>query len=694
VVAAGGRGQSIRCPAHEDRRASLSVSRGEGTKLLAYCHAGCTTDAIVSAAGLQLSDLFTDAPRATHAPLAVDRTYDYVDESGALLYQVCRMAPKDFRQRRPDARGGWIWSLGDVRRVLYRLPDLSDSRLVILAEGEKDVDALRARGLSATTSPQGAGKWRDAYADQLVAANVTHAIILPDNDPQGRAHAATIARSCTAKGIRARVVELPDLPIKGDVSDWLAGQAPDLQGASLRAALEGMAKAAPEVYTPAGEPQTARPGSRGPIVTALSTVAPEEVDWLWRYRFARGKFTLLAGEPGLGKTYLLMDCAARISRGAAWPDGGLAPLATVLYLTAEDGLGDTLRPRLDRLDGDPSKVHVLEAIREPDGSRSAVSLVRDLEHLAAAIAQVRPALVVIDPINAYLGKTDTYRDSEVRSALMPIKDLIEQHRCALVAISHLSKDAQRAALHRPSGSIAFVAAARLVLALAADPNEPDRRLLAPLKGNIEKAAPVLGFRVDGEGLHWEADAVSDVDVETIFRPAAPGDRESRSDAVALLEELLSEHSAWPMPAKAVFEAGAAHGIAERTLQQAARRLGIMPRKTSGYGAAGKWLWHRPPEPDTIGAVTAARSPVTAPLASIASIAPLKKHPENGTTQTPAASIPAIDATSRRVYARANGGTGLLPMGPTQPAPFHFDHDPTGAESAPAAAVAELAEEEL
>src|SRR5690606_471494 len=125
-------------------------------------------------------------------------------------------------QRVPDGRGGWIWRLGDVRRVLYRLPDVvravREGRTVYVVEGEKDADRLASMGLCATTAPGGAGKWRDEYTEPLRGARV---VVLPDNDEPGRAHAEMVARALRAVSADVRVVHLPDLPEKGDVSDWL-----------------------------------------------------------------------------------------------------------------------------------------------------------------------------------------------------------------------------------------------------------------------------------------------------------------------------------------------------------------------------------------------------------------------------------------------------------------------------------------
>lgn len=152
-------GFTARCPAHEDRRASLSFCDGE-RGLLVKCHAGCSLEAVASALGLRVADLFLDS--GTDRPPGAERravaTYTYHDEARTLLFEVVRFPPKDFKQRRPDGRGGWIWDLHGVRRVLYRLPEIRRQATVYLTEGEKDADRLWTHGIPATTNPGGAGK--------------------------------------------------------------------------------------------------------------------------------------------------------------------------------------------------------------------------------------------------------------------------------------------------------------------------------------------------------------------------------------------------------------------------------------------------------------------------------------------------------------------------------------------------------
>ncbi len=202
-----------RCPVHDDDRASLSVDETADGTLLVHCHANCATATVVAEMGLAMTDL--QRPQAGKGGERASIAYSYVDESGHPLFETVRFTnPKDFRQRRPDG----AWTLEGVRRVLYRLPSVmaaaESGGRVFVVEGEKDADRLAGAGLTATTAPMGAGKWRPEYADALRGADV---IVLPDNDEPGRAHAAAVVASLAS----ARIVLLDGLPDKGDVSDWL-----------------------------------------------------------------------------------------------------------------------------------------------------------------------------------------------------------------------------------------------------------------------------------------------------------------------------------------------------------------------------------------------------------------------------------------------------------------------------------------
>jgi hypothetical protein len=216
VVRKSGAEHHCRCPGHDDKRASLGVRARDDGGVLLKCQAGCEANHILDKLNLRWSDLRIERQERDR----ILKTYPYRDERGTLLYEAVRMDPKDFRQRRPRGNG-WDWTMGDVRRVLYHLPELlaAAPRVVWIPEGERDVETLESWGLVATTNAGGAGKWRAEYGESLRGRKV---IILPDNDEPGRKHAEQVATMLTGIASSIQTITLPGLPPKGDVSWWAA----------------------------------------------------------------------------------------------------------------------------------------------------------------------------------------------------------------------------------------------------------------------------------------------------------------------------------------------------------------------------------------------------------------------------------------------------------------------------------------
>lgn len=304
VKKAGG-GSIARCPAHEDKRQSLSIGEGDDGRTLLKCHAGCTTEAIVAAMGLTVQDLFPER-QADRRELA---RYAYRDEAGVLLYEVVRFEPKDFRQRRPDGAGGWTWNLRDTRRVLYRLPELTWQPSVVIVEGEKDADRLWTAGIPATTNVGGAGKWKPEYTAQLLAAGVSDLIIIPDNDDPGRAHAAQVSASWLPNP--SRVVSIPGLAPKGDVSDYLAAHTLD----DLRALLAPPREIPPWLNAEDQWDALAAEDAEGLSGRRVYLGLPVIDNTINGIR--RGEVLGLMGRPGIGKTIVL----SHVSEGIAEMDG-------------------------------------------------------------------------------------------------------------------------------------------------------------------------------------------------------------------------------------------------------------------------------------------------------------------------------------------------------------------------------------
>jgi hypothetical protein len=336
------------------------------------------------------------------------------------------------------------------------------------------------------------------------------------------------------------------------------------------------------------------------IATCLADVEPTEVRWLWPGRFARGKLSLIAGQPGLGKSFLTLDMAARVSRGDAWPLETDAPdraPENVVLLSAEDDIADTIRPRLDAAGAAVERVYAVTTV--PAGAtldgKPRFAPFRVTEHLPMldrVIEQIGGcALVIIDPISAYLGKTDSHNNSEVRDALVPLAAFAAKHQAALAVVTHLNKSQQASALNAIIGSVAFVAAARAAYVVSRDPDDPRRRLFLPVKNNLGLDETGFAYRLGGgepPSVEWEDDLVRLTADEAI----APTVRQG-PEPMALRdaeEWLLDFLSAGARPASEVLSRGRADGHTVATLRRAKTTLKVDSVKT---GKRGGWVWQLP-----------------------------------------------------------------------------------------------------
>jgi 5S rRNA maturation endonuclease (ribonuclease M5) len=558
-VRRAGNGYSARCPAHDDHRNSLSIRECEGGRLLLYCHAGCTFEAICRAAGIGSQ---VDGRQGARRIVAA---YDYCDERGELLYQAIRYEPKGFSQRRPDG-DGWVYKLNGARRVPYRLPELlaaDPAQPVFIVEGEKDADRLAALGFVATTNAGGAGKWRNEYNEHLRGR---HVVIIPDNDEPGREHAAKVTRSLRGIAASVRVLKLPDLKLKGDVSDWL-----DAEGVVDE--LLVLAESAQECLSQ--EPEAS------PLqVVRMADVEPETVHWLWYPYIALGKLTILEGDPGLGKSWLMCAIAASVSLGRGLPGAEPSEPGNVLMLSAEDGLGDTLRPRLNAVEADVTRVFAVNVPLTFDAE--------GLSNLEAAIIEYRPKLVVIDPLFAYTGgKTDIHRANECRAISAPLAAIAGRCGCATVAVRHLGKSRGGGnALNAGIGSIDIAAAARSVLLVGQDPDDHSKRALVQTKNNLAPIGEGIGYTLEGGRFYWTG-ATTLTAGRILSLPLSEEERGARAEAVEFLRSALADG---PCPSKEIASEARNAGISESTLRRAKAFLGIRAVKDGGHFGGGKQKW--------------------------------------------------------------------------------------------------------
>ena len=321
-----------------------------------------------------------------------------------------------------------------------------------------------------------------------------------------------------------------------------------------------------------------------PRLTCLADVESEDVSWLWHPYVPIGKLTLLEGDPGLGKTWLALAISAAITTGRPLPgDSSQRSPSSCLYLTAEDGLGDTLRPRIEAAGGNPGLVVALEGAETASGRRREVSL-GDLDVLAGALEAVRPSIVIVDPIQAFLGGgIDMHRANEVRPILSGLARLAERFSCAVIAIRHLRKTSGDRAVYRGLGSIDFAAAVRSILVVGRDPDDERRRLVAHSKSNLAEAGETLAYTLEDGAFAW--DGVSELGADDLLRaPAAPPAERPRDAASDWLTEILE---GGPMSVGTLKEQALAAGMSWRTVERAKTSLGIRARKA---GFAGGWEW--------------------------------------------------------------------------------------------------------
>ncbi len=344
----------------------------------------------------------------------------------------------------------------------------------------------------------------------------------------------------------------------------------------------------PESKQPPGQP------GDGAVTRCLADVEAEEVEWIWPGRLARGKPTLLAGDPGLGKTWAALDVAACISSGRPLPTGEVYGPGSIIIVTAEDDAADTLRPRLEAAGADLARIHVLDGIIEKGKERS-FSLA-DIPQLAKKIDEIGDVvLVIIDPISAYMGEgTDSHRNTDVRFLLGPLSQLAQRTRVALLAITHLSKGNVGSALHRSIGSIAFIAAARVGLLVAKDPDDPERRVLAPTKGNLARTEGLgLVYTITGDPprLEWLGPDERTAD-ELLGNGNGGGGSSAKSPSKrAIARDLILNLLAnGPVPATEVEEAAVLKGIGKRTLSDAKRDVGAR-----SFREGDVWYWTLEPE---------------------------------------------------------------------------------------------------
>lgn len=333
-----------------------------------------------------------------------------------------------------------------------------------------------------------------------------------------------------------------------------------------------------------------------PFAERVSDITPQRVIWLSVGRLAVGKITILDGDPGLGKSTLTLDWAARVTRGENLPFGPKNRPRSVIILSAEDGKHDTIRPRLDAAGADLSRVFLFW-MRDEAGEQYLPGIPHDIASLMSQVEATDAALVIVDPLMAFLGgDVKSNNDQDVRRALSPFASGLERTGAAGLISRHLNKAAGMASLYRGGGSIGIIGAARFGLLVAKDPDDESgkRRILAVQKCNIGEEQPSLAYHLEGVAgtdvarVIWEGESPHRAHSLT----DAPGDQGGRSSALEAKIWLGETLSLGPVTAKELQKLARDDGIAWRTIESIKQAMGVVCERV-GFGRGSYWSWRLP-----------------------------------------------------------------------------------------------------
>ncbi len=523
-----GKNIAVRCPFHQDKSPSLSI---DATKGVWHCHAGCGSGGVVEfekkfsgcdeqiawaniadVCGLPNQVLFRGQPEAI---------YSYTDEENCELFQKVRNPGKRFSTRAKDATGKWVYSLEGIRKVLYKLFQVVTANLVFICEGEKDADNVNAAitevmaekyprtRFASTTNFDGACKWRPEYSLQMTGKQV---VIFQDNDEQGRAHAQAVAASVSLYARSVIVVDLPGLPPKGDVSDFLASHT----AAELLAEVEKAPKWKPKVS------EIIIPAPR-----FLATASPD-IEWTVDKIIQRGANGFFGAFPKVGKSWAAVDLAIALALGLPWFGFDVPRSVRTALITREDTPNLT-RWRMERLlCGRGRERCELEGKLFVNSREQSPSFKLDRPELfgpmVESLRQFKPEFVLLDVLN--IMHTCEENDNTAMGLVMEQLNILKHEvGCDIGVCHHFNKNGEGSLTQRLRGAGAIAGWAEWVVGIEKVPNDTHtRRMEFELKAGDH---PPLFYEIKSN----DADTAS-----VIERVEVPeGKTKSNSRAEALLQ---------------------------------------------------------------------------------------------------------------------------------------------------------------
>ena len=355
-------------------------------------------------------------------------------------------------------------------------------------------------------------------------------------------------------------------------------------------------KSVPEESVPTGKSEANlrnkknnRKGGSFPVYRKMSEIESQPTNWLWEDYIAKGTFTLITGEPDLGKSQITLSMTAIVTTGGNWPvSGEKCEEGNVIILSDEDNLEKTIRPRLEANGANLEKIHYLDGIGKGDSNSDCelFNLKSNLTQLETMINEIKGiSMIVIDPLSAYLAGVDTYNNKDVRSMLAPLSKLAGRYDIAIVCVEHPPKSSNGRAMNQVGGSIAFVAASRSAYLVSKDPEDEERRLFLKIKNNLSNYSGGISFTVESHKLHngieiskvvWGDESVKITADEVLAYYERTEWRMRKNSHAEWLKEILADGA---KKVTFVEEEALKRGISEKQLRKMTEDLNIVRKKT-------------------------------------------------------------------------------------------------------------------
>ncbi len=528
-----------------------------------------------------------EGPLKAHQLEEINRRLTYTleaDKSGWDLTQVLRIPGTMNYKYQPPEKGVLLWDDGPVYKLDDLLPYLTEEEANLISEGQRMAAFVRLLS-----------KYK---------SRIPHKIYQLLQYPPKEVNKKVGKRSDILWRIEHELIKaqipLDDIVELIRLSAWNKYRGRKDEQKRIYTEVSKIYEAVVAGETP-GKPSTGEISVElldfTPVVKPISEYETQEINWLWYPYIPKGGITILDGDPGVGKTYLSLALVAHLSSGQPLPgeveikeekqNMDLRKPEKVLYMTAEDDPGLTLRPRLELMKANLPNILICEGTLANDGNTVEpldFSTMEGLETLAALCEKYKPVLIVIDPFVAFIGRTDINKANEVRPVMTPLSLLARKYDVAILLVRHLTKGARERIIYRGMGTIDIIAAARSSLLVASDPDSPEIRIMFHQKHNLSRQGASLGYTITDKGFQW----VGEVNISPIdalrSETAETSGRRTRDEAQEWLEEFLSQYPQG-VSSQAIMEAAKNNSFSESTIRRAKKELGVRVKKKGSI-----WLW--------------------------------------------------------------------------------------------------------